>query len=70
VLIDDIPVVDHNALKFRVEVFSWSEHEFFCQVSRMDLYRVKPTFYDAPADEHFLVLDDWIEWRDLADPPV
>jgi len=65
VLIEAIPIVDGNDVRLRVEIFSWSDHEYSCQVSRLDTYRVKPTFYDELADEEFLVLDSGIDWHHL-----
>lgn len=65
VLIEPIEMPESNPVKLRVEVFSWSDHEYTCQVSQLDMYRVKPTFCDDDADEEFLVLDVGIEWKDL-----
>jgi hypothetical protein len=66
VIIDPIPIVNGNDIRLRVEIFSWSDNEYSCQVSRIDRYRVKPTFYDDVADEQFLVLDEGIEWDELS----
>jgi hypothetical protein len=65
VIIDPIPIVNGNDINLRVEIFSWSVNEYSCQVSRIDRYRVKPTFHDDVADERFLVLDEGIEWDEL-----
>lgn len=55
-------------IQFRVEIFSWSEQEYSCQVWRLDTYRVQPTFQAEPsqlADEEWLVLDHGLDWRQL-----
>jgi hypothetical protein len=69
VLVEAIEIPDGNPVRLRVEVFSWSDHEYTCQLYRMDTYRVRPTFLDADedfvADEAFLVLDVGIEWKAL-----
>jgi hypothetical protein len=65
VIVDRIPIVNGNDIRLRVEIFAWSEHEYSCQVSRLDMYRIKPTFYNDVADEQFLVLDEGIVWEDL-----
>ena len=62
VLIEAIPIVDGNDIRLRVEIFSWSDHEYSCQVSRLDMYRVQPTFHDELADEELAVLDHGIDW--------
>jgi len=64
-LLDPITPADGNAIQFRVEVFSWSDREFTCQVWRLDMYRIKPTFYDEHADEQVMVLDHGINWDQL-----
>lgn len=52
-------------LHFRIDVFSWSDSEYSCQVWRMDLYRIKPMSQDDPADEDVMVLEHGISWWDL-----
>ena len=70
VLVEAIPAVDDQVpdIQFRVEIFSWSEQEYSCQVWRLDTYRVQPTFQAEPsqlADEEWLVLDHGLDWRQL-----
>jgi len=70
VLIEAIPPADDQApdIQFRIEIFSWSEQEYSCQVWRLDTYRVQPTFQAEPsqlADEEWLVLDHGLNWRQL-----
>jgi len=70
VLIEAIPPADDQApdIQFRIEIFSWSEQEYSCQVWRLDTYRVQPTLQAEPsqlADEEWLVLDHGLDWRQL-----
>jgi len=67
VLVEAVRPSDDDELQFRVEVFSWSEQEYSCQVWRLDTYRVQPTFQVSPqlADEEWLVLDLALDWREL-----
>lgn len=70
VLVEAIRPADDQApdIQFRVEIFSWSEQEYSCQVWRLDTYRVQPTFQAEPsqlADEESLVLDHGLDWRQL-----
>jgi hypothetical protein len=67
VLVEAIQPPDDAALQFRIEIFSWSEHEYSCQVWRYDTYRIQPTFQEASqlADEQWMVLDLVLDWRDL-----
>jgi hypothetical protein len=67
VLVDALQPPDDAALQFRVEIFSWSEHDYACQVWRYDTYRIQPTFQEPsqPADEEWMVLDLVLDWRDL-----
>ena len=67
VLVEAIQPPDDAELQFRIEIFSWSEHEYSCQVWRYDTYRVQPTFEGAGklADEEWPVLDLVLDWRDL-----
>ena len=69
-LVEAIPPADDQTpdIQFRVEIFSWSEQEYSCQVWRLDTYRVQPTFQAEPsqlADEEWLVLDHGLDWRQL-----
>jgi len=70
VLIEAILPADDQApdIQFRIEIFSWSEQEYSCQVWRLDTYRVQPTLQAEPsqlADEEWLVLDHGLDWRQL-----
>jgi hypothetical protein len=64
-LLEPITPPDGNAIQLRVDVFSWSDREFTCQVWRLDMYRIKPTFYDDYADEQVMVLDHGLDWDRL-----
>jgi hypothetical protein len=66
VLVEAIQLPDHH-IQFRVEIFSWSEQEYSCQVWRYDTYRIQPTFVEPSmlADEEWMVLDLALDWRDL-----
>jgi hypothetical protein len=67
VLVEAIRPPDDVEIEFRVDIFSWSEHEYSCQVWRLDTYRVQPTF-QAPsqlADEQWLVRDLVLDWKEL-----
>jgi hypothetical protein len=64
-LVKSIWVEPSSKIQFRIDIFSWSDVEYFCQIWRLDLYRIKPTAYDEHADEHFMVLDHGINWWDL-----
>jgi hypothetical protein len=67
VLIEAIQLPDDAEIQFRVEIFSWSEHEYSCQLWRYDTYRIQPTFQEPSqlADEQWMVLDLALDWRDL-----
>lgn len=70
VLVEGIRPADYQDpdIQFRVEIFSWSEQEYSCQVWRLDTYRVQPTLQAEPsqlADEEWLVLDHGLDWRQL-----
>jgi hypothetical protein len=55
-------------IQFRIDIFSWSEQEYSCQVWRLDTYRVQPTFASEPsqmADDEWFVLDHGLSWRQL-----
>lgn len=67
VLVDAVQPADAAELQFRVEIFSWSEHDYSCQVWRYDTYRIQPTFQEPSqlADEQWMVLDLVLDWRDL-----
>jgi hypothetical protein len=67
VLVEAIRPSDDADVQFRIEVFSWSEQEYTCQVWRLDTYRIQPTFQEPSqlADEEFPVLDLALDWREL-----
>jgi len=70
VLTEAIRPADDEAadIQFRIEIFAWSEHEFSCQIWRLDTYTVQPRFRADPsvlADEAWLVMDGGLDWRDL-----
>jgi hypothetical protein len=67
VLVDTIQPAEGAELRFRVEIFAWSEHDYSCQVWRYDTYRIQPTFQERSqvADEEWSVLDLVLDWRDL-----
>lgn len=54
-----------SQIQFRIDIFSWSEVEYSCQIWRLDMYRIKPTAYDEQADEQVMVLEHGINWWDL-----
>ena len=73
VLIEAIQPVDDQSpdIRFRVEIFSWSEREYSCQVWRHDTYSVQPSFqykHLQLADEEWLVLDYGLGWQQLRAP--
>jgi hypothetical protein len=70
VLVEPVRAADDRGadIQFRVEIFSWSENDYSCQVWRLDTYRVQPALQangSQPADEEWPVLDHGLEWRDL-----
>jgi hypothetical protein len=67
VLVETIRPSDDAGVQFRIEVFSWSEQEYTCQVWRLDTYRIQPTFQQPSqlADEEVPVLDLALDWREL-----
>ena len=54
-----------SKIQFRIDIFSWSEAEYSCQIWRLDMYRIKPTVCDEQADEQVMVLEHGINWWDL-----
>jgi hypothetical protein len=66
-LVEAIEPAEGSELQFRVEIFSWSEHDYSCQVWRYDTYRIQPTFQlpSQLADEQWMVLDLVLDWREL-----
>ena len=65
VLVDAITLAEGADLRLRIEIFSWSSTEFFCQMWRLDTYRVQPSFVPGLADEEILALDSGIGWHPL-----
>src|SRR4029079_15452190 len=70
VLVEAIPTADDGEIQFRIEVFSWADQEYSCQIWRYDAYRIQPTFQETfpVADEEWIVLDLGLAWRDLRAP--
>lgn len=64
-IVDAIPLAEGNALRFRIEIFLWSESEYTCQIWRHDTYRIRPSFVPGSADEEILVIDSGIRWHEL-----
>jgi hypothetical protein len=64
-IVEAIRPAEGNDIKYRVDVFAWSDHEYSCQVWCIDMYRVWPSFHTDLADEELMIIDDGNSWDQL-----